>query len=164
VVTRAIAAVTISANCVRAPAWTLTAVCVVPPPAGIAPTNAPPILPSPVASSSLFARGADSSFRAQALPAASVSVKLIKAIPSAPGHSMVTKERSGLTSEGSPRGMWPTSSIPRPCRFSKHELAIAAPAAISGAGTFGMKRSMLIRNTIVATPMASVANDVLGML
>jgi len=55
IITSVIAAVTISANCVRAPALTLTAVCVVPPPPGIAPKSAPPILASPVANNGAFA-------------------------------------------------------------------------------------------------------------
>ena len=52
IVSNASAAVTSSANCVRAPAKRLTAVDVVPPPNGIAPKSAPPTFASPVAANS----------------------------------------------------------------------------------------------------------------
>ena len=58
IVTSVAAAVTSAASCVRAPASRFTAVCEVPPPAGIAPRNAPPAFARPVASSSRFACGA----------------------------------------------------------------------------------------------------------
>ena len=57
IVSSAAAAVTSSASCVRAPARRLTAVCVVPPPAGIAPKTAPPAFASPVASQLLVRPG-----------------------------------------------------------------------------------------------------------
>ena len=80
-------AVTSDAFCDRPPAARTTAVCDVPPPAGIAPNSAPPRLAAPVATSSRFALIGGSSGRAKARPAAIVSVKLISAIPSAPGTS-----------------------------------------------------------------------------
>ena len=113
------AAVTSSAIWVHAPARRLTAVCVVPPPPGIAPRNAPPALANPVASSSRFACGVGSSFRANARPAAMVSVKLIRAMPSAPGQSFPASERAGTVREGSPCGMWPTRATPCACRLSR---------------------------------------------
>ena len=95
IVTSVIAAVTISANWVRAPASRFTAVWVVPPPPGIAPRSAPPAFAMPVASNSLLACGQGSSLRAKARPAAIVSVKLMSAIPKAPGQSCVARENAG---------------------------------------------------------------------
>ena len=87
IVTSVPAAATSSATCVRAPASRFTAVCVVPPPAGMAPRSAPPTFARPVASSSRFASGGGSPLSANARPAAIVSVKLMSAIPRAAGQS-----------------------------------------------------------------------------
>jgi hypothetical protein len=105
IVTSEQAAVTISAAWVRAPASRLTAVCDVPPPAAIAPSSAPPALARPVASSSRFGRGAGSPLCANARPAAIVSVKLISAMPAAPGHSVAMRDASGRVRDGRPRGI-----------------------------------------------------------
>ena len=106
------AAVTSSASWVRAPASRFTAVWVVPPPPGMAPRNAPPALAKPVASSSRFARGAGSPPWRKARPAATVSVKLIRAMPTAAGQSPWTSDRSGRVRGGRPVGTCPTIFTP----------------------------------------------------
>ena len=73
--------------CVRAPVMRLTAVWLMPPPAGIDPNNAPAAFAIPVAKSSALGRGAGSSVLANARPTAAVSVKLMSAMPSAAGQS-----------------------------------------------------------------------------
>jgi len=111
-VTSVTVAATKPANCVRAPASRLTAVCVVPPPAGIAPRSAPPAFARPVASSSRLALGVGSSLSANARPAAIVSVKLINATPRAAGQRLATNAGSGSVSDGNPVGTWPTVATP----------------------------------------------------
>jgi hypothetical protein len=86
IVARVAAAVTTADTWLRAPAKRFTAVWLVPPPAGMAPSTAPQTFATPVASSSRFACSGGSSLRANARPAAMVSVKLISAMPSAAGH------------------------------------------------------------------------------
>ena len=114
-----------------------TAVCDMPPPDGIAPKNAPARLPAPVASSSRFARGSGSSLAWKARPTAIVSVKLISAMPHAPGHICRASDSSGRVRCGNPLGTAPTRSIPRLCQPSSAAPAIAAATAISGAGQRG---------------------------
>ena len=143
-------AVTSEAFCDCPPAARTTAVCEVPPPAGIAPSSAPPRLAAPVAISSRLALIGGSAGRAKARPAAIVSVKLISAIPSAPGSSCSTSDRSGIVSAGRPCGIRPT--IDTPCAFSpkNHAAAMPPPTATSGAGECGHRRSMPISTTNVA--------------
>ena len=105
-------AVTNPASCVRAPAKRFTAVCDVPPPAGIEPSSAPPAFATPVASNSRFGCGMGSPDRANARPAATVSVKLMSAMPSAAGHNPATSARSGMVGDGRPVGTWPTVLTP----------------------------------------------------
>jgi len=161
IVTSVPPAVTSSESCVRAPAWRFTAVWVVPPPAGMAPSRAPPTFASPVANNSRFAFVAGSSARAKARPAAIVSVKLINAIATAPSQSCLTREVSGKVKEGRPRGMCPTSSTPRVCSPRKADPAIPTATATSGAGAWGKKRSIPTRIAIMTSPTARVGSDVL---
>ncbi len=101
---------TIAAICVRAPVSRFTAVCDVPPPAGIEPNSAPPTLATPVANNSTLARGSGSSGAWKARPAAIVSVKLISAMPTAPGHNCCAIDQSvGIVSDGNPLGIAPTT-------------------------------------------------------
>ena len=153
-------AVTISASWLRAPAFRLTAVCDVPPPEGMAPRSAPAAFPRPVAKSSRLARGAGSSLRAKARPAATVSVKLISAMPRAPAQRPPARETSGSTTDGKPVGMWPTSSTPRAFRPSSDAPPIPAATATSGAGNRGKKRARPSRIATVATVTASVGSEV----
>ena len=53
---------------------------------------------------------------AKARPAAMVSVKLIRAMPSAPGQSAAARERSGRASLGRPAGTVPIDATPRDAR------------------------------------------------
>ena len=112
-------AVTSDAFCERPPAARTTAVCEVPPPAGIAPNSAPPRLAAPVAISSRLALIGGSAGPAKARPAAIDSVKLISAMPSAPGTSASTSARSGSVSDGSPCGIRPT--VETPCAVEAEE-------------------------------------------
>ena len=153
-------AVTSDAICDRPPAARTTAVCEVPPPAGIAPRNAPPRLAAPVAINSRFASIGGSPGRAKARPAAIVSVKLISAIPSAPGTNCSISARSGIVSDGNPCGMRPTVETPSACRPKNHAAAMPPPTATSGAGECGHRRSMPIRTTNVAAATASVISEV----
>ena len=97
-----VSAVTSAASCVRAPAFRLTAVWLVPPPAGIAPNNPPTKFAAPIASNSRFGAGRGSSPVANARAAAMLSVKLMSAIPHAAGHRIEASAIGGRTSEGSP--------------------------------------------------------------
>ncbi len=162
IVATAVPAVTSDAFCDRPPAARTTAVCDVPPPAGIAPNSAPPRLAAPVATSSRFASMRGSPGRMNARPAAIVSVKLISAIPSAPGTSCWISARSGSVSDGKPCGMCPTVETPSACRPRNHVAAIPPPTATSGAGECGHSRSMPINTTNVATATASVISEVSG--
>ena len=155
-------AVTSDAFCDRPPAARTTAVCEVPPPAGIAPNSAPPRLAAPVAISSRFALIGGSSGRAKARPAAIVSVKLISAIPSAPGTSCSISARSGSVSDGNPCGIRPTVETPSACRPKNHDAAMPPPTATSGAGECGQSRSMPISTSSVAAATASVISEVSG--
>ena len=137
-------AVTSDASCDRPPAARTTAVCEVPPPAGIAPSNAPPRLAAPVAINSRFASMGGSPGRAKARPAAIVSVKLISAIPSAPGTNCSINAGSGIVSDGNPCGIRPTVETPSACRPKNHAAAMPPPTATSGAGECGHRRSIPI--------------------
>ena len=137
-------AVTSDAFCDRPPAARTTAVCEVPPPAGIAPRSAPPRLAAPVAISSRLASIGGSPGPAKARPAAIVSVKLISAMPSAPGSNCSISARSGSVSDGKPCGIRPTVETPRACRPKNHAAAMPPPTATSGAGECGKSRSMPI--------------------
>ena len=155
-------AVTSDAFCDRPPAERTTAVCDVPPPAGIAPNSAPPRLAAPVATSSRLALIGGSSGRAKARPAAIVSVKLISAIPSAPGTNCSISARSGSVSDGKPCGIRPTVETPSACSPKNHDAAMAPPTATSGAGECGHRRSMPISTANVAAATASVISEVSG--
>ena len=161
-VARAAPAVTSEAFCECPPTARTTAVCDVPPPAGIAPSSAPPRFAAPVATSSRFASIGVSSPRANARPAAIVSVKLISAMPSAPGASCAASARSGRVGFGRPCGMRPTVDTPTACSPSNHDAAMLAPTAISGAGECGFQRSIAISSAKVAVATASVAPDAAG--
>ena len=101
-----------SATCRRRPAWRRT--------------TRPPRLAAPVATSSRFASIGGSPGRAKARPAAIVSVKLISAMPSAPGTSCWTSARSGSVSDGNPCGMRPTVETPSAFRPKYHDAAMRA--------------------------------------
>ena len=161
-VASAAAAVTSDALCDRPPAERTTAVCEVPPPAGMAPRNAPARFPAPVATSSRFASIGGSPGRVKARPAAIVSVKLMSAIPRAPGASSAISPRSGSVSGGKPRGIRPTTETPSACRPKNHDAAIAPPTATRGAGECGRSRSMPTSTANVAAATASVIHEVSG--
>ncbi len=101
--------------------------------------------------------------REKARPAAIVSVKLISAIPSAPGANCATSERSGRVSDGNPGGIRPTVETPNPASPKNQDAAMPPPTATNGAGEWGHSRSMAISTTNVATASASVIIDVSGM-
>ena len=163
IVSSAAAAVTISANCVRAPASRFTAVCEVPPPDGMAPSIAPHAFPSPVASNSRFGRRGGSPLLAKARPAATVSVKLISAMPTAPAQSS-GQVRSPV---GSKTGGPGESGRPIPdrgaCNPSRLTAAIPAATTINGAGAFGIKCSNPINIRIMTMPKISVGTEVCGI-
>ena len=146
----AVAAVTSEALCDCPPAARTTAVCEVPPPAGIEPSSAPPRLAAPLATSSRFASIGGSDERANARPAAMLSVKLMSAIPRAPGTSRPIRERSGIVSGGKPACITPTVETPRACRPKYHDAAMAPATATSGAGECGRSRSRPIKIAKVA--------------
>ena len=123
------------------------------------PKKPPARLAAPVARSSRLAWGRGSPFSAKARPAAMLSVKLISAMPSAPGQSSRASDRSGITSCGSPAGIGPTMATPAASRPSHAETAMATPTAMSGAGDFGRKCSSPTRMPIVTAAMASVGVD-----
>ncbi len=156
-------AVTSDANCERPPAARTTAVCEVPPPAGMAPSSEPARLAAPTAISSRFGSTAGSSGRAKARAAAIDSVKLISAIPTAPGTRTCTSARSGSVSEGKPCGIKPTVDTPSAFRPSSQDAAMPPPTATKGAGECGHRRSMPISTSSVAAATASVASDESGM-
>ena len=101
--------------------------------------------------------------RAKARPAAIDSVKLIKAIPSAPGSSRSTSAGSGRVSDGKPAGIRPT--IETPIFSSPRNQAAAMPpaTATSGAGERGHSRSIAISTAKVARATISVIGEVSGM-
>ena len=160
----AAAAVTRDAFCVRPPTARTTAVCEVPPPAGMAPKKAPARLAAPVARSSRSALMGGSAGAAKARPAAIVSVKLINAMPSAPGKSCWTRPRLGSVIDGSDRGMNPTVATPRESRPTNHESPIPALTTTSGAGEWGQSRSIANSASIAAMAMARVSSDVFGQM
>lgn len=110
-----------------------TAVCEVPAPAGIAPNRAPSRLPAPVATNSRFASIGGSPGRPKARPAAIVSLKLISAMPSAPGSNCSTRAMSGSVREGNPCGISPTVETRSAFRPKNHESAMPPPTATNGA-------------------------------
>ena len=162
IVAAATPAVTSDAVCDCPPVARTTAVCDVPPPAGIAPSSAPPRLPTPVATSSRFASIGGSPWTAKARPAAIVSVKLMSAIPIAPGTSCSTSPGSGSVTDGSPRGIRPTSDTPPDCSPKYHAAAMPPPTATSGAGECGQRRSMPTSTAKVAAATTSVRSEVSG--
>jgi hypothetical protein len=99
---------------------------------------------------------------AKARPAAIVSVKLISAMPSAPGTSCQTRPASGIVSDGKPCGISPTIDTPFDCRLKIHDAAMAPPTATSGAGARGQNRSMPTSTSSVAAATASVRSEVSG--
>ena len=64
-------------------------------------------------------------------------MKLISAMPSAPGTSCSTSARSGSVSDGKPCGIRPTVETPSACRPKNHDAAMPPPTATSGAGECG---------------------------
>ncbi len=133
-VANAVLAVTSEAFCDCPPAALTTAVCEVPPPAGMAPDNAPAKLATPSAINSRLALMGGSSLLENALAAAIDSVKLIKAIPSAPGTNCPIILKSGSVSAGKPCGISPTIDTPCSCRPKNQEAAMPPPTATKGAG------------------------------
>ncbi|MNL43296.1 hypothetical protein D3C87_1658030 [compost metagenome] len=125
---------TSEARWVCPPTARTTAVCDVPPPAGMAPKNAPPRLDAPIANNSLLGRIGGSEEIAKARPAAAVSVKLISATPIAPGNSIMIRSRLGTVTVGSARGISPMMATPLSLRPNIHEAAMAPPTTASGAG------------------------------
>jgi hypothetical protein len=119
-------------------------------------------LAHPVATSSRLASIVGSPAAAKLRAAAMVSVKLISAMPSAPGSSASTSAGSGQVSVGSPRGMSPTVATPAACRPKKPEAAIARPTASSGAAECGFQRSMPTSSAKLAPATASVDHEVAG--
>ncbi len=160
-VASASAAVKSSAHCVRAPALRLTAVWVVPPPHGMAPANAPASEAAPVASSSRFAPGRASPCPVKARPAAIDSVKLMRAMPAAAGHSASARSRRGR-SNASPPCTSPTVSTPIAFRPRSAEAAIASAMPMSGAGARGAQRRPARMIARTASPVANVASDSCG--
>ena len=161
-VARVTPAVTRAATCVRAPALRFTAVCEVPPPPGMAPQSPPSTLAAPVATSSWLGSGRGSPGAVKARPAAIVSVKLMRAMATAAGHSGSRSARSGRTSAGSPPGMCPTTATPLACRPRKNEAAMPPATPSSGAGNVGAMCSSAKTTARVASPTARVAGSVSG--
>ena len=162
-VASAAAAVTSDALCVRPPAARTTAVCDVPPPAGIAPNSAPPRLAAPVATSSRLASIGGSPGRANARPAAiDLGEAHQRDAERARQRAAATSARSGSVIDGSPCGIWPTVETPSACRPKNHDAAMPPPTATSGAGECGHRRSMPTSTTSVAAATASVSNEVSG--
>ena len=89
-------------------------------------------------------------------------MKLISAIPSAPGTSCSISARSGSVSDGKPCGIRPTVETPSACRPKNHDAAMPPPTATSGAGECGHSRSMPISTANVAAATASVISEVSG--
>ena len=160
IVANAAAAVTSEAFCERPPAALTTADCEVPPPAGIAPSSAPPRLAAPVATSSRLALIGGSEGFANARPAAIDSVKLISAMPKAPGARAAIRPGSGSVNAGRPCGIRPTMPTPCACRPSSHDAAMPPATATSGAGECGHIRSMPISTAKVASASANVSSEV----
>src|SRR6185436_17625615 len=149
-------------NCVRAPVPRFVAVCEAPPPDGNAPRNPPTTLPAPVANNSTLGLSGGSSERANARLTAIVSVKLMSAIPSAPGHMASAIDRSGRRKDGNPEGTAPTNETPLLCSAQIPAAAIAAPSTISGAGHFGRNFLMSASTTMEPTPITAVISIVFG--
>ena len=117
----------------RAPARRFTAVCDVPPPAGIAPKKPPADVGDAVASSSRFARGRRlvRSPRTRA-PAAIVSVKLISAMPTAAGQ-LCSGETDGpelRELRAGPAGRCRPLATPEACNPNSPIAAMPAATAI----------------------------------
>jgi len=163
-VAAAAAAVTSDDFCVLPPTARTTAVCEVPPPAGMAPRKAPHRLAAPLANSSRSALIGGSDDAAKALPAAIVSVKLIKAMPSAPGSNWCTRPKSGRVIDGNPCGITPTVATPAAFNAKNHDAAIPPAMAASGAGEWGSNFSKETSKSSVAMVTARVVIDVPGML
>ena len=144
-------AVTSEAGCDRPPAARTTAVCEVPPPAGMAPNSAPPRLAAPVATSSRLALIGGSTGCAKARPAAIVSVKLISAMPSAPGSSCSTSAGRAASATAGPAGSGRRCETPCACRPRSQDAAMPPPTATSGAGECGQMRSMPTSTANVAS-------------
>ena len=115
-----------------------------------------------MATSSRLALIGGSAGRANARPAAIVSVKLINAMPSAPGTNCSTSDRSGSVSAGNPCGIRPTVDTPSAFSPNSHDAAMPPPTATRGAGECGHSFSMPISTANVAAATASVSSDVSG--
>ncbi len=115
---------------------------------------------APVANSSTLGRGDGSSLATNARPAAIVSVKLINAMPTAPGHSCSASARSGSVNDGRPArnrtDEFDAVALPReqsPRRRWRPPRRSAAPASAAGSARCA------VSTTIVPMPTASVAID-----
>ena len=161
-VAAAVLAVTSDAFCDRPPAARTTAVCEVPPPAGIAPNSAPPRLAAPVARSSRFARIGGSPGPAKARPAAIDSVKLMSAMPSAPGSSASIEREVRQGERREPLRNQADRRDTRRVQAEEPRRGDAAADGDQGAGECGHRRSMPISTSRVATPTASVSSAVSG--
>ncbi|MNE33712.1 hypothetical protein D3C80_1273990 [compost metagenome] len=161
-VASAIAAVTAEAHWLRPPTERTTAVWEVPPPAGMLPQKAPPRLASPVATSSRFGLISGSPLPTKARPAAMVSVKLISAMPAAPGNSCNTRVRSGIVRAGRPVGMLPTMATPASFRPNPHTRAMPMPTPSKGAGEWGKRHSMNTSTTRVTRATTRVSQELWG--
>src|SRR6185436_10376076 len=149
-------------TCVRAPVPRFVAVCEAPPPDGSAPRNPPTTLPAPVANNSMLGFNGGSSERAKARPTAIVSVKLMSAIPSAPGHMACANDRSGSLNDGNPDGTAPTTETPLLCRLHTPAATMAAPSTIRGAGHLGSAFLISASTAIEPRPITAVIRIVFG--
>jgi hypothetical protein len=118
---------------------------------------------APVASNSPLARSGGSSVRAKARPTAMVSVKLMSAMPSAPGHMAWASERSGKRNDGRPDGTAPTTDTPLLCSAHAAVAPMAAPSTINGAGSFGRNFLMNASAAMVPSPTTAVIKIAWGM-
>ena len=162
-VAAAVLAVTSDAVCDRPPAARTTAVCEVPPPAGIAPKSAPPRLAAPVASSSRFARIGGSPGRGEGAPrrdrlgeAHQRDAERARQQRFDQREVRQRERRQSLRNQADRRD---THARRRP---KNHDAAMPPPTATSGAGACGHRRSMPISTSSVAAATASVMQRRLG--
>ncbi|MNR30580.1 hypothetical protein D3C85_1480460 [compost metagenome] len=115
-----------------------------------------------MATSSRFGLISGSPSPTKARPAAMVSVKLISAIPAAPGSSCSTSSRSGIVRLGRPVGMAPTMATPASFKPQPHTSAMPMPTPSKGAGECGKRHSMNTSTTRVTRATPSVSQEVSG--
>ena len=142
-----------------APALSLTADCDVPPPAGIPPKRPPTTFAAPSATSSPSASGWGSPLRRNARPIATVSMKLMSAIPTAPGQSSWASDGTGAVKGGNPAGTFPTVATPRAARPRTLDAAMPSATATSGAGSRGATHSRRKIRARSPPPTRSVGRD-----